>query len=59
MTSMVFKPYKGESGVYVEFTPRHLKGVHLLVKPEWINKIYSGAMKITSLDRTNGTYAYA
>ena len=56
---MVFKPYKGESGVYVEFTPKHLKGVHLLVKPEWINKIYSGAMKITSLDRTNGTYAYA
>ena len=59
MTSMVYAPYKGETGLYVEFTPKHLKGVRLLVKPEWINMIYSGTMKITGLDRTNATYTYA
>lgn len=56
---MVFAPYKGETGLYVEFTPKHLKGVRLLVKPEWIDMIYSGTMKITGLDRTNATYTYA
>ena len=48
----------GEIGYYEPYEPEHLKGIEILVKPEWIKKIREGYFKI-SLDRKSQTYSFA
>lgn len=45
-------------GCFDFFQPFHLKGIELVAKPEWINKIYDGSLK-PILDRKSQTYSFA